>query len=186
MTTNKDKVIDLLKPTKRPYIEDLIEHMDDIGFFDAPASSCNHLHKKGGLVEHSLNVCETALALNDALGSPCPISSVIIASLLHDLGKCGDYNKKYYVDNVLKSGSISEAKPFKRNPELKEIGHSIRSLCIINRFIDLTEDEEFAIRFHDGLYERANFDLQGNETPLYIIIHFADLWSSRITEMKGE
>lgn len=30
------------------------------------------------------------------------------------------------------------------------------------------------------------YEIQGNETPLYMIIHFADLWASRMTEKKGD
>lgn len=187
--TVKEIIIDFLRSTKRPYIDDLIEHMEEIGFFDAPASGGNHLHCPGGLAEHSLNVCHYALQLAESFlaneSYEAMYESIIIASLLHDLGKCGDHGKKMYVDNVLKSGNVSEAKPYKRNPDLLSIDHATRSLMIANRFIDLTEDEEFAIRYHDGLYESANYDVKGNETPLYIIIHTADLWCSHIIE-KGE
>ena len=99
---------------------------------------------------------------------------MIIAAALHDLGKCGDYGKQMYVPNILKSGKASEAKPFKRNPALLPIDHATRSIKLATLFIDLTEDEEFAIRYHDGLYETANYG--------YLILHYADLWSSRVTE----
>ena len=56
----------------------------------------------------------------------------------------------------------SESKPFKRNPALLPLDHATRSIKLATLFIDLTEDEEFAIR--------------------YLILHYADLWSSRITE----
>ena len=108
--------------------------------------------------------------------------SVIIAAALHDLGKCGDFGKQMYVPNILKSGKASEAKPFKRNPALLPLDHATRSIKLATLFIDLTEEEEFAIRYHDGLYESANYAVKGNETPLYLILHYADLWSSRVTE----
>ena len=28
----------------------------------------------------------------------------------------------------------------------------------------------------------TNYAVKGNETPLYLILHYADLWSSRVTE----
>jgi len=65
---------------------------------------------------------------------------------------------------------------------LLPLDHATRSIKLATLFIDLTEEEEFAIRYHDGLYERANYAVNGNETALYIILHTADLWSSRITE----
>ena len=40
------------------------------------------------------------------------------------------------------------------------------------------------IRYHDGLYERANSELIGHETPLMMILHWADMWASRILETK--
>lgn len=185
----KKYITDALTLTKRDGIEDLLAYMEQIGFFEAPASGGNHLHVKGGLAEHSLNVYKTAHSMAvSLLGKKYDelMVSITIVSLLHDLGKCGDYGKKLYVENVLKSGNVSDAKPYKRNPDLLPVDHATRSLCIINRFIDLTEQEEFAIRFHDGLYETANYGLKGSETPLYIILHTADLWSSHIIETQED
>ena len=188
MNEIKEKIIKALNETCREGIEDLIAYLTAIGFFEAPASSANHLHCEGGLAEHSYNVFKhahnIALALMpDALYKELQ-DSITIAALLHDVGKCGDHGRKMYVENILKSGKASDAKPYKRNPDLLPIDHATRSLCIINRFIDLTEQEEFAIRFHDGLYESANYALKGAETPLYITIHTADLWASHITEKE--
>ena len=39
--------------------------------------------------------------------------------------------------------------------------------------------------YHDGLYDRETGGMAiipGHETPLYIIVHTADLWSAKITE----
>lgn len=183
---NKKFVIDHLLATKREGMEDLIDYMEQIGFFDAPCSGGNHLACQFGLVHHSRNVMMAAENIGYALLGKVKYAeirnSVIIASLLHDLGKCGDYGKQMYVPNILKSGKASEAKPFKRNPALLPLDHATRSIKLATLFIDLTEDEEFAIRYHDGLYETANYGVKGHETPLYLILHFADLWSSRVTE----
>ena len=175
---------ELLNFVKREGVEDLFAYMESIGFFEAPASGGHHLHCEGGLAEHSWNVYSIAVELNYSFDAKIPLESIAVASLLHDLGKCGDYGKQMYVKNVLKSGSQSDAKPYKRNSDLLPLDHATRSLCIINRFMDLTEDEEYAIRYHDGLYVPENAPVKGNETPLYIILHTADLWSSRITERK--
>lgn len=108
--------------------------------------------------------------------------SVVIATLLHDLGKCGDYGKQMYIPNILKSGKQSDAKPWKRNPSLLPLDHATRSIKLATLFIDLTEDEEFAIRYHDGLYETANYGVKGHETQLYMILHWADMWASKVIE----
>lgn len=183
---NKKYVVDHLLSTKREGMEDLIAYMEEIGFFKAPCSGGNHLACQFGLVHHSRNVMMAAENIGYALLGKVKYAeirdSVIIAAALHDLGKCGDYGKQMYVPNILKSDKASEAKPFKRNPALLPLDHATRSIKLATLFIDLTEDEEFAIRYHDGLYESANYAVKGNETPLYLILHYADLWSSRVTE----
>lgn len=183
---NKKYVVDRLLATKREGMEDLIGYMEQIGFFEAPCSGGNHLACQFGLVHHSRNVMMAAENIGYALLGKVKYEeirdSVIIAAALHDLGKCGDYGKPMYVPNILKSGKASEAKPFKRNPALLPIDHATRSVKLATLFIDLTEDEEFAIRYHDGLYETASYGVKGHETPLYLILHYADLWSSRVTE----
>ena len=183
---NKKYVVDRLLETKREGMEDLIDYMYEIGFFSAPCSGCNHLCCEFGLVHHTRNVIMAAENIGYALLGKQKYmeirDSVTIAAALHDLGKCGDYGKQMYVPNVLKSGKVSDAKPFKQNKALLPLDHATRSIKLATLFIDLTEEEEFAIRYHDGLYERANYAVNGNETALYLIIHYADLWSSRITE----
>ena len=183
----KMEIIETLKKTGREGIEGLIAYMEDSGFFTAPASGGNHSFGEGGLAEHSLNVCHTAEKLSVSLIGGKNITdeirnSVVIAALLHDLGKCGDYGKKMYIENILKSGKQSEAKPWKRNPELLPLDHATRSIKLATLFIDLTEEEEFAIRYHDGLYETANYGVKGHETQLYMLLHWADMWSSRVLE----
>ena len=178
----KDEIIDMLKATERDGIQEFIESMIENGFFEAPCSGGNHLCKLGGLAEHSLNVCKAAMKLAIAWNMTDMMDSVVIVSLLHDYGKCGDYGKRLYVDNVLKSGKVSQAKPFKRNPEILEKNHAVKSVVMINRWFDLTGQEEYAILHHDGLYERANYEAMMTPTPLLMILHFADLWSSRVIE----
>lgn len=43
----------------------------------------------------------------------------------------------------------------------------------------LRDDVKFAIKHHDGAYGKGRRDLAGNETPLQMLLHFADMWSSR-------
>lgn len=70
----------------------------------APASTkrdftCCH---PGGLVEHSLRVLQNTAKLRQVynLSDSVPTQSVILCSLLHDLGKVGTESKEYYVDNT--------------------------------------------------------------------------------------
>lgn len=175
----------LLK-TKREGMADLLAFIEDNGFMDAPCSGGNHLAQRGGLLEHSLNVWKYAEKLGVSLLGGAEYNkvqdSVVIAALLHDLGKMGDYDKPMYVDNILKSGKPSEAKPFKRNADLLAVPHAVRSIKLATLFIDLTEDEEWAILCHDGLYDFMKYDLKGKETWLQLIVHWADMWASHVIE----
>ena len=181
-----DIIRDALMKTNREGIIDLLDYMNEIGFLEAPCSGGNHLAKKGGLAEHSVNVLTIAEKIGVALLGGARYNevqdSVVIAALLHDLGKCGDYDKPMYVDNILKAGKPSEAKPFKRNPELSAVPHAVRSIKLATLFIDLTEAEEWAILCYDGLYDFMYKELKGKETWLQMIIHWADMWASHIIE----
>lgn len=189
----KAEITQILTQTGREGIEDLVKYMDkEIGYFTAPCSGGNHLCKEGGLAEHSYNVAMNAEKIARSLYSEEEYTeelhnSIMIAALLHDLGKCGDYGKQMYVENVLKSGKVSDAKPFKRNKDLTNVPHAIRSVKIATLFIDLTEDEEWAIICHDGLYDFMKYEIQGHETKLQLIIHWADMWASHVQEVgEGE
>lgn len=181
-----DIIRDALMKTGREGIVGLLDFMNEIGFLTAPCSGGNHLHENGGLAEHSVNVMFQAEKIGVALLGGERFneiqSSVVIASLLHDLGKCGDFGKSLYVENILKSGKRSEPKPFKRNPDLSNVPHAIRSIKLATLFIDLTEDEEWAILTHDGLYDFMKYEIPNHETELSMIIHWADMWASKVIE----
>lgn len=187
---NKRYVTESLLKTKREGMQDLIAHMEDIGFFEAPCSGGYHLACKFGLVHHTRHVMELAEKLGVCLHGGAEYNkikdSVIIAAALHDLGKCGDFGKQNYVENVLSGGKTSDKKPFKTNPDLLYVDHEIRSIKIAAMFIDLTEEEEFAILYHNGMYGNLKHALTGKETPLYMIVHWADMWASRVIENKEE
>jgi len=174
--------------TKREGIEDLLEYLDEIGFYKSPSSTQYHAAYEGGLLDHSVNVFICADKLASRLLTPTQykeiFSSLVICSLLHDVGKCGQFGKSLYVENILKSGEKSEKKPYEINKDLKTLPHEIVSLIEIAKFIDLTEEEQRAIAWHNGLYGQFKYDIQGKETILYMIIHWADMWASRVMENK--
>lgn len=189
------KVKDLLLNTSRKGMGNLVDYMEENGFFTAPCSTSHHLSKEGGLAEHSLNVCDIAISLIAAFDAESRlIESVIICSLLHDIGKMGQFGKPNYVPNMLKGRATkanpnpepyqSDKKPYTTNPELLLVDHEVRALSIISRYIDLTEEEQQAILWHNGLYGPFKYEIQGKETPLYMILHFADMWASRIVEAE--
>lgn len=177
---------DRLLRTNREGIEDLLSYMSEIGFFTSPASTQYHGAYEGALAEHSLNVLHYAEKLGVAWLGGAKYNeiqdSVVICAILHDLGKCGQFGKPLYVPNILKSGKLSDAKPYETNKDLMTLPHEIVSCIEATKYIDLTEDEQRAIAWHNGLYGAFKYDIQGKETVLYMLIHFADMWASRVVE----
>ncbi len=185
-----EKIKELLLSTNREGVEGLLEYIEKSDFYDAPASTRYHGAKSGALAEHSLNVYECmeklAVALLGEKWTNSHIDSIIICSLLHDLGKAGQFGKPLYVDNVLKSGNISSSQPFKTNSELMTLPHEITSVIEISKYIQLTEEEQRAIAWHNGLYGAFKYDIQGKEDELYMLLHWADMWASRILEKENK
>ena len=88
----KDRVVELLRSTGIEDMDYFLEELERSGYFTAPASMKNHLCFEGGLMCHSLNVCEAALELKKVLMVSRPDifekvsdESIIVASLLHDM-----------------------------------------------------------------------------------------------------
>ena len=137
--STKDKFISLLRSTSRENIEMVIHWLEANSFFDAPASVKHHNNFRGGLVKHSMEVCEEALKLHKEAN--LPKSSIILCSLLHDVCKADQY--------VMFNGQ-----PASIRINLDK-GHGKRSMYILKRrcLLPLNYDEEMAIWWHMGEYE---------------------------------
>ena len=165
--------------------DELLKALEEGGFFTSPCSTQYHLSYAEGLVEHSLNVAYLVEDIGKLLGwEGEQFKSLVVCALLHDVGKMGQFGKPNYVENILKSGEQSKSKPYASNSELMYVPHEIRSLQIIGKYIDLTEEESFAILHHNGMYGDLKYTLQGKETPMQLILHFADMWASRVVEKE--
>lgn len=191
MSKDKEKLInefrDTLLKTEREGMAELLDYLVDNGFLEAPCSTRYHLAHEGGLLEHSVNVLHVAEKMSASLIGTKNLTkelkdSIAICALLHDIGKIGDFGKANYIPKVLKSGKVSETEPYETNKDLLYIDHEIRSIKIASLFIDLTEEEEHAILYHNGLYGNLKYAISNKETELYMIIHWADMWASRVIE----
>jgi len=178
----KKRFDDLLKSTGIDGVSNLIKALENGGFYTSPASSSHHLCNEGGLLEHSLNVYDVACELHKTpLGYEFnDRNDLIIACLLHDVGKMGAFGQPNYIPNVLTSGNVSEKKPWVTNK--LGLQHQDISIMTVSKYIDLTEEQAKAIKYHNGLYTADGRDIKGKETPLYLIVHFADMWASRVIE----
>ena len=177
----KNKFTELLKSTSREGIDNLINWLEnETDFFTAPASTKYHLAKEEGLLEHSLNVYEE---LKKEYGTT---PSTIITALLHDVCKANYYKVSY--KNVKNIDGKWEQVPYYITDDEFPIGHGEKSLILIQRFINLTNQEIYAIRWHMGGFEpKDNYKYLNSaflKSELALRLHIADLKATYITEKE--
>lgn len=183
---------DLLQSIKREGITDLIFWLEtSTDFFTAPASTRFHGSHKGGLAEHSLNVykCLDELATNLSHGFQNFLhDSIIISALLHDVCKVNFY-KESMRNKKNEQGQWIQV-PFYEIEDLEPYGHGEKSVMLIERFIDLTPSEKYAIRWHMGGFDESvkggsyAIGTAFEKYPLALALHMADLMATYILEVK--
>lgn len=197
----KKEFIELLKTTNRQGIDDLVEELEDLGFFKAPASTKFHLNEDGGLVQHSLNVCKAALSmrksmieLDDSQLEALPKDSVIIASLLHDTCKADIY-KPTMKKEKNRFGMWCEVPGYDVDYSNFPLGHGEKSVIVLLRSgFELTDDEIMAIRWHMNAWDlpfqsydiKSNFNKAKEICPLLSLVQAADCLASNLLERKVE
>lgn len=193
----KVKFQEKLLSTGREGMENAIKHLDQLGFFDAPASTKFHLNVKGGLMEHSWNVCNVALMLREQmismkpeLADKLPVESVIIASLLHDVCKSNIY-KETLLNRKNDQGYWEKVPGYEVDYTGLPLGHGEKSvIMLLTLGLKLTKDEMLAIRWHMTAWElafqspeqKANLQKAREIAPLCVIVQCADGLASSLLE----
>ena len=188
----KARIIELLKSCEIEDMDYFLEELEKSGYFTAPASMKNHLCFEGGLMCHSLNVCEAALTLKKTFLAERPDifekisdASIIVASLLHDMCKSDLYYRKR--NAAMEFGQAE----FGTDPGTLPIGHGEKSVVMLLQMgLGLTDAEICAIRWHMGSWsvnqadseERNNFRAAEKRYPLVTLIQLADTIASKFTE----
>ena len=199
MMTNKEEFIELLRSTNRDGVEDCIVDLQELGFFEAPASTKFHLNEEGGLVQHSLNLCHVALKvresmieLDDSLRELLPKDSVIISTLLHDVCKADIY-KKAIKRQKNAYGMWTDVSGYDVDYSNFPVGHGEKSVIVLLRSgLDLTDDEIIAIRWHMQAWDlafqsaeaKANLNTAKQICPLLTLIQVAYGLASNLLERK--
>ncbi|MBR3454761.1 MAG: HD family phosphohydrolase [Bacteroidaceae bacterium] len=197
----KEEFIQLLKSTEREGIDNLIEDLEELGFFEAPASAGHHLNVAGGLVEHSLNTYKAALVvweglkkLEPSLDNVVKKDSIIITSLLHDLCKADIYYRTVKKRKT-SLGTWEDAEGYRTTYKNFPMGHGEKSLVLaLCSGLELSDDEMLAIRWHMGAWginqnsieEVKNYDAARMLYPLVTIIQTADGLAAAILERTAE
>lgn len=144
--------------------EKLMEWLESTDFFEAPASTRFHGAYPGGLVAHSLNVYDQLLLEPSALEYGG--NSLAVCALLHDMCKVNYYHRDS------DGWTVRDALP---------MGHGEKSIYLIQKHMDLTDEEALAIRWHMGAYDEAfrggsrALDEAQRRCSLVVALHQADM-----------
>lgn len=160
--------------------EQLLNLIEEIDFYKAPASSRFHGNYAGGLADHTLLVVRHMLELNQAWDASVNEGSLVMTGILHDIAKGGVNEKPYYEEYFQKNGD----QKFKSGKGLPAVGQNTMSLVMAFKAgIDLSWDEVEGIMGQDGMYtNEGRVVWESEETPskLAFIMHFADHYVSAI------
>ena len=191
MASVKEFIETKLRETRREGIENLIEYLEKSDFFIAPASIKYHGCYEGGLAEHSVNVMDAIVKVDDMLNEKYGVpkeseDSLILVSLLHDICKVNTYfPKTLWRKND--EGKWESYEGYERNP-IFEMGHASKSVFIIQNYIKLTPQEAQAIYWHMGPYDLSDYsnaNEMGNaytKNTLAFKLNMADMMSTYILE----
>ena len=132
----RDEFHSLLADVDRSGMTDLLDYLDECGFYYRPSSDTRHHNYPGGLAEHCLGVYRKMSEENIKGISEDRIK---IVGLFHDLCKCDMF---YFVGRSIHKH--------------KRDGHGRRSVRILKRYgVTLSPEEYRAIRYHMGSSRNA-------------------------------
>lgn len=175
------------------------DHQERIMLMPASGNINYHNCFVGGYVDHIIRVMNCALEVHNVwekLGAKVDYTTeeLLFAALCHDLGKIGTEEAEQYIHNPSDWHRKNLGKLYTNNPVNAFMTVPDRSLKLLaDRGIQVSDNEWFGIKLHDGLYEEANkpYYISFNpesalRTNLPYILHQADMMASRIEKNKGE
>lgn len=183
--TNKERFLQPCNLIHREGIDELLNWLESTDFYTCPASSKYHLSCEGGLLQHSLNVYDELIRLLEAYPEiEASSETIAIITLFHDLCKIGLY-KPEARNRKNDKGQWEQYTTYSRNEELHYGGHGSKSVYLIQKFLNLTDEEAVAINCHMSCWD-------GNTTvgeayaqfPLAWLLHVADESATYIIESK--
>lgn len=152
--------------------------LEELDYFEVPASINYHGKYSGGLYDHSYEVAVQLLDLTERLDLKWdrPESPYIIG-MFHDICKCQTY-KRVPSDNLEHDEWIYDK--FNLLP-----GHGDTSVILTQQIIGpLTKEETLCIRWHMGAFDdKENWNLYSNAVrlcPNVLYTHTADMIASQI------
>jgi hypothetical protein len=180
-----------LKSTGRD-VEKLLNYLEnECDFYTSPASTKYHGAYEGGLAEHSVNVLDCMLMLNESLNKTYGMpkddeNSIILVALLHDLCKVNTYKTKQLWRKDA-NGKWESYTGYVREPDLS-MGHGGKSVYLANKYVDLTDKESQAIFWHMGAYDKSEYNNYNEMSDAYTKnslaykLHTADMMATYVLE----
>lgn len=183
LTIEREDFKNLILSTDRRGICELLGYLDSTDFFIAPSSTKYHDTEVGGLLHHSLNVFRNLIKLNQVFIGDYPEDTLKIVGLLHDLCKVNFYKRDF---RNVKIGGVWTQQGYISVEDQMPLGHGEKSVIMIQRFINLTDLEIMAIRWHMMAFDDLHCTYAGNlaittastKYPLIVLLHMADLSAS--------
>lgn len=195
---DKQIFIETLSSTNRKGIENVLAKLEELGFYDAPASSKFHLSCKGGLLEHSMNVYEAATLIREQaikvhpeLEEQLPLDSVAICTLLHDTCKTDIY-KEGILSRKNADGYWEKYVGFQVDYNMGlPLGHGEKSVIMLLSWgLELKPEEMLAIRWHMTAWDlpmqspehKESLNAAKSITPLVSLVQLADGFATGLME----
>ena len=153
--------------------EQIVNKLEALDFFTAPASAIFHGAHPGGLAVHSLNVARKLEEFTEQGAIKWQRErSPYIVGLFHDLCKYDQYVKKRELVYEYNNKRLLE-------------GHGEKSVMIASTILQLTEEEMLCIRYHMGAYQKEDwpgYDLAIKKYEGVLYTHTADMIASKLME----
>lgn len=186
---NKERFISLCESINRPGVSELLQWLEDNGFYTAPASSRFHGAYAGGLLDHSLNVYDELKRLLSAYPEiEVSEESVIICSLFHDLCKVNLYTTEKR-NRKNSEGQWESFDAYTIKEKFCYGGHGSKSVFLVQHFVKLTPEEAVAIQCHMSSWEDGAAKNVGNafeQFPFAWLVHVADESACYLKESSNE
>ena len=111
----------------------------------------------GGLVQHALRVTDAMRKISSALGYDTSTASIIRVGLLHEIGKVGDINNDYFLEQDSDWHREKLGQLYKYNEDLEKMTTSHRTLWLLQHYgVVLTRDEWEAVSCAQGGHLEEN------------------------------
>jgi hypothetical protein len=193
--TVAELVCHILRSVDRPGMEALVLAMgEDMDFFSSPASIRHHSSCPGGLALHSLIVHRLLSEKNVRYELGLPHDTVAVTSLCHDVCKAGIYTRvtkaRKKGTKVSQWGKVVPNWVDEESWEINDpfpVGHSEKSVIMLQRYISLTDLEIALIMGHMGGFDERKrvFDNLAALWPAVVALHTADTEASYLVESRA-